>query len=70
MTVNLQKNQTKRYLLYLLLILILVDILDQYSTNYIKVITCAVIDQFLPVFSPEKGEAIFAVCACIATIGM
>ncbi|TFF93413.1 MAG: hypothetical protein EU544_05900, partial [Promethearchaeota archaeon] len=63
-------NRTRKYWIYLVLILILVDLVDQYNTNYINTFPSLVIAEFLSEYSVEEGAAIYAFCVGIATFGM
>ena len=62
-------SRTRNYIILLLIILILVDLVDQYSTNYINTIPSLVVAEFLPGYSDEEGAAIYALCLTIASIG-
>ena len=67
------RNRTKRYLIWLLIVLIVVDLIDAYSTNYITAVTSSVVTEFLvtPYGLPETtAEAIFSLCSGLATLGM
>lgn len=67
------KSHTKRYLIWLLLVLIVVDLIDSYSTNYITAVTSSVVTEFLvtPYGIPETTAlALFSLCSGLATLGM
>ena len=71
--VNQGKSRTKRYLIWLLIILILVDLIDSYSTNYITAVSSSVVTEFLIIphgLSETTAEALFSLCSGIATLGM
>lgn len=63
-------SRSKRYLIYLIIVLMFVEILDTYTTNYPNVIPSKVIEEFLSGFPQNVGESIFAICVAIASIGM
>lgn len=63
-------SRTKKYFLYLLIILILIDIVDQYSTNYISSFPSLIIAEFLSEYSETEATSILAFCTAIATFGM
>jgi len=70
---NRGKSRTKRYLIWLLIILIVVDLIDSYSTNYITAVTSSVVTEFLitPYGLPKTtAEALFSLCSGLATLGM
>jgi MFS family permease len=61
--------RTKAYFTYLIFILILVEILDTYTTNYPNVIPSQVIKEFLSEYPQNMAQSLFAVVVGIATIG-
>jgi len=66
-------SRTKRYLIWLLIVLIVVDLIDSYSTNYITAVSSSVVTEFLvrPYgLPPTTAEAIFSLCSGLATLGM
>ena len=71
--VDMGITRTKRYLIWLLIILIVIDLIDSYSTNYITAVTSSVVTEFLiiPYGLPKTtAEAIFSLCSGLATLGM
>jgi len=62
--------RSKTYLIYLIIILMFVEILDTYTTNFPNVIPSKIIEEFLSGFSEDAGAAIFSICIAIASIGM
>jgi hypothetical protein len=62
--------RSKSYLLYLIIVLMFVEILDTYTTNYPNVIPSAVIGEFLLGFPQNIGESIFSRRLASALIGM
>ncbi|MHA1148527.1 MAG: MFS transporter [Promethearchaeota archaeon] len=62
-------KRTRNYIIFLLLILVLVDLVDQYSTNYINTIPSLVVKEFLPGYSDEEGAAIYSLCLTVASMG-
>lgn len=63
-------SRSKGYLVYLIIILMFVEILDTYTTNYPNVIPSKVIEEFLFNFPKNIGESVFSFCIAIASIGM
>ena len=61
---------SKGYFRYLVFVLILIEILDAYTTAYPLVIPSNVIDEFLADMDRNTAQAIFSIGAGIATIGM
>ena len=61
---------SKGYFRYMVFILILIEILDAYTTAYPLVIPSNVIDEFLADMNRNTAQAIFSIGAGIATIGM
>ncbi len=67
------KSRTKRYLIFLLIILILVDIIDSYSTNFITAVSSSVVTEFLIIphsLDATTGAAVFSLCSGLASLGM
>jgi len=62
--------RSKIYFRYLIVILIFVEILDTYTTNYPNVIPSQVIAEFLADYPENMAQSIFALSIGIATIGM
>jgi MFS family permease len=62
--------RTKIYFRYLILVLIFVEILDTYTTNYPNVIPSQVIKEFLADYPQNVAQSIFAIIIGFATIGM
>ncbi len=62
--------RSKAYFRYLIFILIFVEILDTYTTNYPNVIPSQVIAEFLANYPENVAQSIFALAVGIATIGM
>ena len=62
--------RSKSYLVYLIIVLMFVEILDTYTTNYPNVIPSKIIEDFLSGFPQNLGESIFSFCIAIASIGM
>jgi len=62
-------SRSSSYLLYLIIILMFVEILDTYTTNFPNVIPSEIINTFL---DPGSGvaESIFNFCVAIASLGM
>ncbi|TFF93548.1 MAG: MFS transporter [Promethearchaeota archaeon] len=63
-------SRSKTYLLYLIIVLMFVEILDTYTTNFPNVIPSKIIEEFLSGFSEDAGAGIFSICIAIASIGM
>jgi MFS family permease len=61
---------SKSYFRYLVFVLILIEILDAYTTAYPLVIPSNIIDEFLADMNRNTAQGIFAIGAGIATIGM
>lgn len=59
-----------RYFAYLLVVLVLVQIMDAYSTAYTATFPSKIIEEFLPGLSPNEADAIMAISIGIATTGM
>lgn len=62
-------ERSKKYLSYLFIGLIFVQIIDVYTTDVISFIPSILIQEFLPGYSTEQGVSIFAACLSIATLG-
>ncbi|MBD3195797.1 MAG: MFS transporter [Candidatus Lokiarchaeota archaeon] len=62
--------RSKKYLMYLVILLMFVEILDTYTTNFPNVIPSKVIEEFLYEFPQNIGESIFSFCVAIASLGM
>ena len=67
---NSSLKRTKSYFIYLLIILILVDLVDQYSTNYINTFPSLIVQEFLSGYPSKTASSIFAICVGIASVGM
>ena len=63
-------GRSKRYFLYLIFILMLVQILDSYATVFPGAIPSAIAKDFLPELSEETQNSIMAFASGIVTIGM
>ncbi len=61
---------SKGYFRYLVFVLILIEILDAYTTAYPLVIPSNIIDEFLADMNRNTAQAIYSIGAGIATIGM
>ncbi|MFX0188322.1 MAG: MFS transporter [Candidatus Hodarchaeota archaeon] len=71
----IEKNESefirsKTYFKYMIFILIFVEILDTYTTNYPNVIPSQVISEFLLDYPENIAQSIFAIVIGIATVGM
>ena len=44
--INQGRTRNKRYLIWLLIVLIVIDLIDAYSTNYITVVSSSVATEF------------------------
>ena len=53
--VNSRTSRTKNYLIYLLIVLIFVNVLDAYSTNYINTFPSKIIAEFLTGYSEAEA---------------
>lgn len=62
--------RSKSYFRFLMLILILVQILDAYTTTYTAVFPSKIAEEFLSGYSANQQAAIMAISIGIATIGM
>lgn len=62
--------RSKSYFRYMLLILILVTILDAYTTGYIATFPSKIVEEFLSNYSVNQANSIMALSIGIATIGM
>ena len=62
--------RSKSYFRYMLLILILVTILDAYTTGYIAAFPSKIVEEFLSDYSVNQANSIMALSIGIATIGM
>ncbi|MFO7795892.1 MAG: MFS transporter [Promethearchaeati archaeon] len=63
-------SRSKTYLIYLIIVLMFVEILDTYTTNFPNVIPSKIIEEFLSGFSEDAGAGIYSICIAIASIGM
>ncbi len=63
-------ERTKKYFMYLLLILILVQIMDAYSTAYTATFPSKIIEEFLPGYGQNEADALMSIAIGIATFGM
>ena len=61
---------SKVYFRYLVFVLILIEILDAYTTAYPLVIPSNIIDEFLADMDRNTAQAIFSMGAGVATVGM
>ncbi len=62
--------RSKSYFRYMMLILVLVQILDAYTTTYTAVFPSKIAEEFLSGYSANEQAAIMAISIGIATIGM
>ncbi len=62
-------SRSKKYLIYLFVILFIVQILDSYVSLYNNVVPSKVIEQFLPGFEKNVAESIMTFCLFIASFG-
>ncbi|TXT64007.1 MAG: membrane protein of unknown function [Promethearchaeota archaeon] len=72
MNERIEKNRSKskNYLIYLIIVLMFVEILDTYTTNFPNVIPSKVIEDFLSDVPSNIGNSIFSISIAIASIGM
>ncbi|TFG08949.1 MAG: MFS transporter [Promethearchaeota archaeon] len=63
-------SRSKSYFRYMILILVLVQILDAYTTSYTAVFPSKVAEEFLKGYSANEQAAIMALSIGIATVGM
>jgi len=63
-------NRTKIYFFYMIIILMFVEILDTYTTNYPNVIPSKIIEEFLSNYPENVATSIYMLCGAIATVGM
>ncbi len=63
-------SRTKKQFFYMIFVLIFVEILDTYTTNYPNVIPSKIIEEFLSDYPTNVANSILSLCVAIATIGM
>lgn len=63
-------DRTRKYFIYLFIILIFVQIMDAYTTSYTAAFPSKIIEEFLSGYSINEANAIYAICVGIATAGM
>jgi len=61
--------RSKAYFKYMIFILVLVQILDTYSTFYNSVISSKIVEEFLAAYSQNEATSIFAFSVAIASLG-
>ncbi len=66
---DFSRERSKAALLYMIIVLMLVEILDTYSTLYPTVIPSKVIAEFLSNYPENVAHSIYAFCIAIASIG-
>lgn len=66
---NYLDNRSGRYFKYLIIVLILVQILDNYTSFYNSVIPSKVVEELLPGYSGSIANSIFTICVAIASLG-
>ncbi len=62
-------SRTKKQFFYMIFVLIFVEILDTYTTNYPNVIPSKIIEEFLSDYPINVANSILSLCVAIATIG-
>ncbi|TXT60524.1 MAG: membrane protein of unknown function [Promethearchaeota archaeon] len=63
------KNRSVGYFKYLIIVLILVQILDNYTSFYNSVIPSKVVEDLLSGYPDNVANSIFAICVAIASLG-
>lgn len=62
-------SRSKSYFIYMIIILMCVEILDTYTTNFPNVIPSRIIAEFLSTYPINVANSIFALCIAIASLG-
>ena len=65
-----ERNNSKSYFRYLIFVLMLVQILDTYSTIYPGSIVSSIVSEFLGELPPNEANSIVALAGSITSIGM
>jgi len=58
------------YFKYMIFILIFVEILDTYTTNYLNVVVSDISEEFFPDLSGDAAISLFQIFVAIGTLGM
>ncbi|MHA1670639.1 MAG: MFS transporter [Promethearchaeota archaeon] len=67
---DIKSVRSKSYLVYLVIVLMFVEILDTYTTNFPNVIPSKIIKTFLSGYPEKAASAIFSFSVAIASFGM
>lgn len=67
---NNSKTYNKKYFLYMVFILILVQFVDSYTTSFPTLVPSNIINEFLSGFTENIGASIFAFITGVASVGM
>jgi MHS family alpha-ketoglutarate permease-like MFS transporter len=62
-------NRVKIYFAYFFIMLVMVQILDTYTTHFLNTINSRIINDFLSDYPPNTAASIMALCIAIATLG-
>ncbi len=65
-----RKRQFFTYFRYMIFILLFVEILDTYTTNYLNVVVSDISSEFFPLLSGDAAISFFQIFVAIATLGM
>ncbi|MHA1689085.1 MAG: MFS transporter [Promethearchaeota archaeon] len=65
-----RKKRSKRYFIFMILVLMCVEILDTYTTNFPNIIPSRIIAEFLSEYPSNVANSLYALCVAIASIGM